>query len=87
MIIPFMLGAISALSLMASVFFLRFWRETRDVFFLPFAIFFLVETGIRIVLLFSPHPNEGSLWIYMSRLVALLLILSGILYKNYGGSR
>jgi len=86
MIVPFMLGVISALSLMAAVYFLRFWRETRDVFFLPFAVFFLVEAVIRVVLLFSTKPNEGNVWIYLSRLIALLLILTGILNKNYSRS-
>lgn len=87
MIASFMLGLISALSLMAGVFFIRFWRDTRDAFFLPFAIFFFVEAVNRCALVFSTHPNEGSPWIYVSRLMALLLILTGILYKNYGGSR
>lgn len=84
MAISFMLGMISAMSFTAAIFFLRFWRDTRDLFFLPFAVFFIVEGGNRIVLLFSSHPNEGSPWIYVMRLVALLLILFGILHKNYG---
>jgi uncharacterized membrane protein HdeD (DUF308 family) len=82
--ISFMLGMISALSFTAATFFLRFWRDTRDFFFLPFAVFFTVEGVNRIVLMFSAHPNEGSPWIYILRLFALLLILCGILYKNYG---
>lgn len=86
MVVAFMLGLISALSLMAAVYFLRFWRDTRDVFFVPFAVFFFVEAVTRVVLVFSPHPNEGSAWIYISRLLALVLILTGILYKNYGRS-
>ncbi len=85
--IPFMLGVISALSLMAAVFFVRFWRETRDIFFLPFVVFFLTEVVNRVILLLSTHPNEGSVWIYLSRLAALLLILVGILHKNYGPGR
>lgn len=84
MLVSFLLGAISALSLMAAVFFIRFWRETHDIFFLPFAVFFLIESVNRVILLFSSHPNEGSAWIYVTRLAALVLILSGILYKNYG---
>lgn len=84
MAISFMLGMISALSFTAAMFFLRFWRDTRDFFFLPFAVFFTVEGFNRLVLLFSAHPNEGSPWIYILRLFALLLILFGILHKNYG---
>jgi len=84
MAISFILGMISAFSFTAAVFFLRFWRDTRDFFFLPFAVFFTVEGCNRIMMMFSAHPNEGSPWIYVLRLFALLLILSGILYKNYG---
>lgn len=87
MTISFLLGMISAFSFTAAVFFLRFWRDTRDLFFLPFAVFFIVEGVNRIVLLFSSHPNEGSPWIYIMRLIALLLILFGILHKNYGQAR
>jgi uncharacterized membrane protein HdeD (DUF308 family) len=84
-IIPFMLGVIAMSSAGAALFFLRFWRDTRDFFFLPFAVFFTVEAAERVVLLFSTHPNEGSPWIYILRLFALLFILFGILLKNYGG--
>lgn len=84
MITSFMLGLIAAFSLVASLFFLRFWRDTRDFFFLPFAIFFFIEGSSRVGLLFVAHPNEGSQWIYLSRLLATLLILFAILKKNYG---
>jgi uncharacterized membrane protein HdeD (DUF308 family) len=80
----FMLGAIAAFSFTAGVFFLRFWRDTRDFFFFSFAFFFLVEAGIRIALLFLPHPNEGSTWMYGLRLLTLSIILYAILHKNYG---
>jgi uncharacterized membrane protein HdeD (DUF308 family) len=84
MAISFLLGMMSAFWFTAAMFFLRFWRQTRDFFFLPFAVFFIVEGVNRIVLLFSMHPNEGSPWIYVLRLLALLLIFFGIVYKNYG---
>jgi hypothetical protein len=79
-----MLGAVAGLSFTASVFFLRFWRDTRDFFFLSFAFFFLVELGIRIGEIFLAHPNEGNPWMYLLRLSALLIILFAILKKNYG---
>ena len=83
MIVPFMLGVIAALSFTAAMFFMRFWRETHDFFFIPFAVFFMVEGGNRIALLFFHNPSEGSFWIYFVRFCALLLILFGILQKNY----
>lgn len=84
MISDFLLGVIAAFSVIAGVFFVRFWRETRDSFFLAFAVFFFVEAGNRVALLFLSRPNEGSPWIYVIRLIALLIILAAILHKNYG---
>jgi hypothetical protein len=52
-----------------------------------FAAFFLIEAADRIALLFSSKPNEASPWIYVVRLLALLLIVAAILNKNYGGAR
>ncbi|HTR64442.1 MAG TPA: DUF5985 family protein [Terriglobales bacterium] len=86
MIGAFLLGVTAALSIVAGVFFLRFWRETRDFFFLAFAAFFFFEAGTRCALLFFQRPNEGSPWIYLIRLLALVMILVAILNKNYGRS-
>jgi len=83
----FVLGLIVALSCTAGVFFLKFWRDTRDFFFVAFAAFFFIEGADRTALLFSNHPNEGSPWIYLVRLFAFLFILFAILRKNYGSER
>ncbi len=83
-LVAFLLGVIAIASLTAGVFFLKFWTSTRDTFFLAFAAFFLIEASNRVALLFFAHPNEGSPWIYAVRLLALLLILTAILKKNYG---
>ena len=82
-LVPFLLGIIAMASLTAGVFFLKFWRVTRDVLFLAFGVFFWIEAGSRVALLFFEHPSEGSPWIYLLRLFALLLILAAILKKNY----
>lgn len=84
MIDIFLLGVIATASLTASLFFLKFWRATHDAFFGAFAAFFCVEAGIRVALLFSQKPNEGSPSIYLIRLLALILLLGAILEKNYG---
>jgi uncharacterized membrane protein HdeD (DUF308 family) len=80
----FILGVIAALSFTAGLFFVRFWRETHDSFFLAFALFFIVEGANRVALAFMSRPNEGSPWIYVIRLATLLIILAAILHKNYG---
>lgn len=87
MLIGFLLGVIAISSLASGLFFLKFWRETRDSLFLAFALAFIIEGLNRTIFLFLAHPSEGSPWIYVVRLLAFLLILAAILHKNYGGSR
>ena len=82
----FLVGFITMASLVACVFFLKFWRTTGDLLFGAFAAFFLAEAVSEFGRLFIPRPNEGAFWIYALRLVALLLILAAILRKNYGRS-
>ena len=84
MIEAFLVGVIATASLAAGLFFLKFWKNTRDSFFLAFAASFMVEGLNRVAVLFLPHPNEGNPWIYLVRLLASLLILFAILRKNYG---
>jgi hypothetical protein len=84
MIEAFLVGVIATASLTAGLFFLKFWRETRDWFFLAFAASFTIEGLNRVAVLYLPRPNEGSPVIYLVRLFAFLLILIAILKKNYG---
>ena len=83
MIEGFLLGVIAAASFTAGLFFLRFWKTTRDRLFLAFAVFFFIEAINRMILLSFEHPNEGSPWIYLIRLLALVILLAAILEKNY----
>jgi hypothetical protein len=80
----FLLGIIATSSWTAGVFFLKFWRKTRDSLFLAFGLAFFVEGLNRSAVLFLAKPNEGSPYIYIVRLLAFLLILAAILHKNYG---
>jgi uncharacterized membrane protein HdeD (DUF308 family) len=86
MVQGFLLGVIATASVTAGLFFLRFWRQTRDSFFLALAWAFLIEGLNRTAILFLDRPNEGSPWIYVIRLVAFLLILGAIVKKNYSKS-
>ena len=85
MINGFLLGIIATASVTAGVFFLRFWRDTRDSLFLAFAVAFLIEGVNRSAMLLLSQPNEGSTWIYLIRFLAFLLILAGIINKNRRG--
>jgi hypothetical protein len=78
----FLLGIIVTACLVAAAFFLRFWRQTRDLLFLGFAAAFFIEGVNRTCILFIDVPAEGSNLIYAIRLLSYLLILAAIAYKN-----
>jgi hypothetical protein len=82
MIEGFLLGVIVTGSLVAATFFLKFWLRTRDFLFLAFGIAFFIEAINRTGFLFVAAPNEGTASIYVVRLLAFLIILSGIVYKS-----
>ena len=82
----FLLGIIATSSVTAGVFFLKFWKQTRDSLFLAFGLAFVVEGLNRCAVLLLAKPSEGNLYIYIVRLLAFLLILGAILHKNYGRS-
>lgn len=77
-------GAIVMASLVAGLFFLRFWKSTGDRFFLYFAISFLIEGFNRVLL--GPSSSvggDGKEYIfYVMRLIAYGLILFAIWEKN-----
>jgi hypothetical protein len=78
----FLLGVIVTASLAAGLYFLKFWRQTSDVLFLGFAAAFLIEGINRAAFLLLERPDEGKPSIYVVRLLAFLLLLAAILYKN-----
>jgi uncharacterized membrane protein HdeD (DUF308 family) len=82
MINGFLVGVIATASLVAGLFFLRFWRDSRDSLFLAFGVAFLIEGANRAALIGSEHPNEGNPWVYLVRCFAFLIILAGITNKN-----
>ena len=81
-----LLGAIAMASMVAALFFLRFWRSTGDRFFLFFALAFLIEGINRIVLAPVAQANDETPAYYLIRLLTYGLILYAILDKNRPGS-
>ena len=79
----FLIGVIATASFSVSGIFVKYWRRTGDVLFLAFGLAFFIEAINRIPLLFTRHPNEASPWYYAVRLVSFLIILAGIVGKNY----
>ena len=75
-------GAIAMGWLVAGLFFFRFWRRTRDRFFLLFALSFWIEGANRVALGLLSGTSEDSPLVYLFRLIAYALILLAIWQKN-----
>jgi len=78
----FLIGFVCATCLVSALFFLRFWRSTRDALFMAFTIFFAIEGANEAYVITLPHPNEGSIAVTVIRLLASVGILGAILWKN-----
>lgn len=78
----FLSGAVAFGFVIGGLFFLRFWRRTREELFLAFALAFaLLGLGQSVITLANiPTEERGSL--YLIRLAAFLLILLAIYRKN-----
>jgi hypothetical protein len=82
-----LMGAIAMASIVAALFFLRFWRDTGDRLFLIFALSFFLLASPRVGLVlswpeFRQGLEEGHTHWYWVRLAAFLLILVAIIDKN-----
>ena len=53
-----LLGAIAMASLVAALFFFRFWRQTHDAFFLLFATAFGIDAAARFLLAFQQVSRD-----------------------------
>lgn len=80
----FLLGFITATSLVAALFFLRFWRASRDVLFLAFVFFFLMQTFRESYVMSLARPSAGTVWLFALRFIAVLGIVAAIVWKNLG---
>jgi hypothetical protein len=78
----FLMGAIAMGWAVAALFFLRFWRETRDRLFLMFAIAFCLLGVTRIIMAVASGAHDEHSYLYWVRLAAYLVILVAIIDKN-----
>lgn len=83
MLKEFLLGAIALGSMVAGLFFVRFWRVTGDQLFLFFACAFFLDALSRGITVGASAPLDDHPIVYMIRLSSYGLILCGILYKNF----
>lgn len=83
----FLFGALTMLSFVAGLFFLRYWRSSSDRFFAFFAIAFWA-LGANWALMVGRDPADEYLpYFYLLRLVAFLLIVAAIVDKNRRSSQ
>jgi hypothetical protein len=77
-----LIGGIATAAVLVGLFFFRFWRATRDRFFLYFATAFWLEGLNRLVVSRVFGPDEEQPLYYLIRLVAYGLIIMAIVEKN-----
>lgn len=85
--VDFLAGAVACTYAVAGVFFLKFWRRTRDRLFLSFACAFAL-LAINQVLVDRIDVDDGHRGlVYLLRVVGFLLILYAIVAKNMEARR
>lgn len=80
--IDFLSGAVTLGFVVAGLFFLRFWRKTRDGLFLAFAFAFWLMGAAQALLALGGMPVEERSWVYLIRLAAFAIILAAIARNN-----
>jgi hypothetical protein len=80
--VTFMLGALVAMSVLAALFFLRYWRTGQDRFYLWFAGAFATFGVSWALLTYDTGTSEHTPLIYAIRMFGFLQILAAILLKN-----
>ena len=85
--IAFLSGAVTMGALVASLFFLRFWRRTSDRFFLAFAVAFFLLALNQALARWLGAADERIGYTYLLRVVAFALILAAIIDKNFSRRR
>jgi hypothetical protein len=80
--IVFLQGIAAMGAWVSGLFFLRFWRDSRDPLFGYFAAaFWLLALSWTLLALFSP-TEDARPYVYGLRLIAFALIIAGIIVKN-----
>ena len=80
----FLSGAVALGFAVCALYFLRFWRRTREELFLAFALAFVLLGVGQTVLALASIPTEERGSLYLLRLAAFLLILIAVYRKNRG---
>ena len=85
--LEFVAGAVAMGFLVASGFFVRFWRRTRDRLFLAFALAFALLALNQLLAALLEAGDERTPFVYLLRVLAFVLIMLAIVDKNVSDRR
>lgn len=77
-------GVLTLGFLTIGLFFLKFWRKTKDRLFLAFAVAFALLAANAAIPVLLKIPSENQSYVYLLRLAAFVLIIAAVLRKNFG---
>ena len=75
-------GMIAAGCLVSALFFVRYYRRTRDALFVYFAVAFVLLAAEKLAVLVVPDWFPEPPWLFLVRLAAFIAIGAGIWDKN-----
>ena len=82
----FLAGAVELGFVVCALFFLRFWRRTRDQLFFAFGLAFALLGAGQTILALANIPTEERGSLFLIRLTAFAVIIVAILRKNRGAN-
>ncbi|HEY8520027.1 MAG TPA: DUF5985 family protein [Gammaproteobacteria bacterium] len=86
-LLVYLAGAATAGYVVASLFFLRFWRKTADRLFLAFGLAFALLALNQVIATFLGAGDERLPFAYVLRVLGFLLILLAVVDKNLAAGR
>lgn len=85
-LLAFIHGATAMAAAVVALFFVRYWRRTRDRLFVLFAVAFVVLAANRAGVALLHVSAENEPYLYLLRLLAFTLIAFAIVDKNRSAS-
>jgi hypothetical protein len=79
---PFLFGALCMGCALIGIYFLRYWKNSRDPLFVWFSVAFWVMAANWLGLALTDPESESRHTLYLLRLAAFVLIIVGIVNKN-----
>ena len=80
-------GMVAMGFIIAGLYFLRFWRRTKDQLFIVFALAFWLLAIHEVFLGLTGGTDPKQSWVFLPSLGAFGLLIMAILIKNIGGTQ